>query len=91
MTAADPSRLAYWLLKNLNTRGGDLKLCGIRKSVRMLFEVVRMDRLFEIFDTSEDAASSNGWQQPGKGLPIITRPMVRIRRKSNRFFAAHAC
>ncbi|MGH9760008.1 MAG: STAS domain-containing protein [Blastocatellia bacterium] len=42
-------------LRHLNSSGGDLKLCGMTKPVRALFELVRMHRIFEIFSTREDA------------------------------------
>ena len=42
-------------LRTLNSRGGDLKLCGLTQQVRVLFELVRMHRIFEIFDTREEA------------------------------------
>ncbi len=42
-------------LRQVQARGGDLKLCSISKSVRALFELVRMHRLFHIFDTQEEA------------------------------------
>ncbi|MGE0827380.1 MAG: STAS domain-containing protein [Candidatus Binatia bacterium] len=42
-------------LHQLHAKGGDLKLYGISKPVRTLFEIVRMHRLFRIFDTREDA------------------------------------
>ena len=38
-----------------HAKGGDLKLCNILPSVRTLFELVRMHRLFHIFDTPEAA------------------------------------
>src|SRR4029077_19888305 len=38
-------------LRHLQTRGGDLKLCNMSKSVRALFELVRMHRIFPIFET----------------------------------------
>jgi anti-sigma B factor antagonist len=43
-------------LRQLHAKGGDLKLCGMSKSVRALFELVRMHRIFQIFDTPEEAA-----------------------------------
>lgn len=43
-------------LRRLNDKGGDLKLCGMTKQVRVLFELVRMHRIFEIFNTREEAA-----------------------------------
>jgi anti-sigma B factor antagonist len=42
-------------LRQLNASGGDLKLCGMTKPVRALFELVRMHRLFDIFNTKEEA------------------------------------
>jgi anti-sigma B factor antagonist len=42
-------------LRHLQSQGGDLKLCNIAKSVRALFELVRMHRVFHIFDTREEA------------------------------------
>jgi anti-sigma B factor antagonist len=39
-------------LRQIQTKGGDLKLCGMSKQVRTLFELVRMHRLFHIFDSS---------------------------------------
>lgn len=45
-------------LRQLNNAGGDLKLCEVSKPVRALFELVRMHRIFEIFNTKEDAVHS---------------------------------
>ncbi|HYM00378.1 MAG TPA: STAS domain-containing protein [Blastocatellia bacterium] len=45
-------------LRQLNASGGDLKLCGMTKPVRALFELVRMHRIFDIFGTREDAIKS---------------------------------
>jgi anti-sigma B factor antagonist len=45
-------------LRQLNGVGGDLKLCGMNKSIRSLFELVRMHRVFEIYNTREEAAHS---------------------------------
>jgi anti-sigma B factor antagonist len=42
-------------LRRLNAKGGDLKLCGMSKPVRAVFELVRMDRVFDILGTKEDA------------------------------------
>ena len=47
-------------LRQLNGVGGDLKLCGMTKPVRALFELVRMHRVFEIFNTREEAIRSFG-------------------------------
>lgn len=45
-------------LRQLNGKSGDLKLCSLTKTVRVLFELVRMHRLFEIFNTREEALSA---------------------------------
>jgi anti-sigma B factor antagonist len=42
-------------LRQLNSTGGDLKLCGLSKPVRALFELVRMHRIFDICDTKNEA------------------------------------
>jgi anti-sigma B factor antagonist len=45
-------------LRQLNATGGSLKLCSLAKPVRALFELVRMHRVFEIFNTEEEAIRS---------------------------------
>jgi anti-sigma B factor antagonist len=42
-------------LRKLNAKGGDLKLSGMSKQVRAVFELVRMHRVFDILGTKEDA------------------------------------
>jgi anti-sigma B factor antagonist len=42
-------------LRKLNAKGGDLKLCGMSKQVRAVFELVRMHRVFDICGTREEA------------------------------------
>jgi anti-sigma B factor antagonist len=56
----DSSGLGLMLssLRQVHTTGGDLKLCGMNKPVRALFELVRMHRVFEIFATREEAEAS---------------------------------
>ena len=44
-------------LRKLNAKGGDLKLCGMSKQVRAVFELVRMHRVFDILGTREDAVA----------------------------------
>ena len=43
-------------LRQLSAKSGDLKLCGMSKQVRALFELVRMHRIFDIYGTKEEAA-----------------------------------
>lgn len=43
------------LLKRMGERGGDLKLAGLRKKPRMVIEITRAYRVFEIFETLGEA------------------------------------
>jgi anti-sigma B factor antagonist len=45
-------------LRQLSAKSGDLKLCGLSKQVRGLFELVRMHRIFDIYGTKEEALSA---------------------------------
>jgi anti-sigma B factor antagonist len=45
-------------LKNVSTAGGDLKLCRVTRPVRTIFELIRLHRICEIFDTREQAVQS---------------------------------
>ena len=47
-------------LRKLNAGGGDLKLCGMSKQVRGVFELVRMHKVFDILGTKEDAVHAFG-------------------------------
>lgn len=51
-------------LRQVSAKGGDLKLCCMTRQVRAAFELVRMNRIFDIFETREDAvhafSASNG-------------------------------
>jgi sigma-B regulation protein RsbU (phosphoserine phosphatase) len=53
----DSSGLGAFLscLRHVPAQGGDLKLCGLSQPIRALFELVRMHRIFHIFDTQEAA------------------------------------
>jgi anti-sigma B factor antagonist len=42
-------------LRKLNAKGGDVKLCGMAKQVRAVFELVRMHRIFDIYGTKAEA------------------------------------
>ena len=41
-------------LRKLKSVGGDLKLCQMSASVRALFELVRLHRIFDIFDSRDE-------------------------------------
>ena len=45
-------------LKRLRTAGGDLKLCGMSKQILTLFQLVRLHRVLDIFNTREEALAS---------------------------------
>ena len=45
-------------LRVVAAREGDLKLFGMRDSVRALYELVRMHRIFEIVATEDDAVNA---------------------------------
>jgi anti-sigma B factor antagonist len=47
-------------LRQLAARGGDLKLCCTTKHVRAAMELVRMHRIFAIYDSREDAVAAFG-------------------------------
>jgi anti-sigma B factor antagonist len=53
----DSSGLGVFIscLRTLNAKGGDVKLCGMSKQVRLVFELVRMHRIFDIYGTREEA------------------------------------
>lgn len=57
VTFIDSSGLGVFLscLKILNQKGGDLKICNITKPVRVLFELVRLHQIIEIFNSTEEA------------------------------------
>jgi anti-sigma B factor antagonist len=57
VTFVDSTALAALVygMKRSRERKGDLYLCGLQQSVRMIFELTRLDRAFEMF-TSEDGA-----------------------------------
>jgi anti-sigma B factor antagonist len=48
------------ILKHLSVNGGDLKLCQVSKSVRTLFDLIRMHRICEILTTREEAIQAFG-------------------------------
>lgn len=45
-------------LRQLHATGGQLKMCGLLKPVRALFELVRMHRIIEIYNTQEEAVKA---------------------------------
>ena len=45
-------------LKRLRTAGGDIRVTGLSKSVRALFELVRMHKLLDVFNDRDEAVRS---------------------------------
>ena len=45
-------------LRDVNSRKGDFRLCGMSRSVLALFELMRMHRVFSIHDTASHAVES---------------------------------
>jgi anti-anti-sigma factor len=45
-------------LKKTTVLGGDLKLVGFQPAVHSMFELTRLNRVFEAFQTREDAINS---------------------------------
>jgi len=45
-------------LRQAHSTGGEIKLVGLTKSARALFELVRMHRVFEVFNSSAEAITS---------------------------------
>ena len=45
-------------LRSVNKLGGEIKLSCLQDPVRAIFELTRLHRIFEIFDSSEDAIKS---------------------------------
>lgn len=43
-------------LKNCRERNGDLHICSLQQPVRVIFELTRLDKAFDIFPTEEEAA-----------------------------------
>lgn len=56
----DSSGLGVFLsiLRLLNSRNGELKLASLNKAVRTLFELVSMHKIFEIYNTTDEAVQS---------------------------------
>ena len=45
-------------LRIVKSKGGTLKLCNLTPEVKQLFEMVMMDRVFDIFGTADEAMAS---------------------------------
>ena len=45
-------------LKHATSAGGDVKLCRVSRPVRTTFELIRLHRICEIFDTCDEAVAA---------------------------------
>jgi anti-sigma B factor antagonist len=56
----DSSALAVLVraVKRCRMRGGDVRLCGVQPSVRLIFELTRLDRVFDMFVDADEAVRS---------------------------------
>ena len=45
-------------MKRTREQNGDLRLCGLTQPVRMIFEMTRLDQVFEIFAHEADAVQA---------------------------------
>ena len=46
------------VLKRITERGGDMKIACLQKKPRMVFEITRAYKVFEIYDTVEEALNA---------------------------------
>jgi anti-anti-sigma regulatory factor len=51
-------------MKRARAQRGDLRLCGLQQPVRMIFEMTRLDQIFEIFGQAADAVQAFGLSEP---------------------------
>lgn len=45
-------------LKHCRERGGDLHLCSLQQPVRVIFELTRLDKAFDIFASEQEAVQA---------------------------------
>jgi anti-sigma B factor antagonist len=46
-------------LRNATAAGGDLKVCGVCKTVRSLFQLVRLHKVVDLFNSREEAVRAS--------------------------------
>lgn len=65
VTFIDSAALATLVsgMKRCRHVGGDLRLCGLQQSVKIIFELTRLDRAFSVYP-NEDAALSSFHERP---------------------------
>lgn len=62
VTFIDSAALAMLVrgMKRCRQQGGDLRLCGVQHTVRIIFEMTKLDRAFAMFTTEDEAKSAFG-------------------------------
>ena len=45
-------------LRQVTASGGDIKICGLRPEIQSLFALTRLNRVFDIFATAEEAVAA---------------------------------
>jgi anti-sigma B factor antagonist len=60
-------------LRQIHSTGGEIKLCGLTRPVRALFEMVRMHRIFEIFNNSTEALQSFQYKAAERSRDVVAR------------------
>ena len=50
--------IAIW--RRISSGDGEIKLCQVGASVRTVFEITRIHRILEIYDTEEEAIANYG-------------------------------
>ena len=71
MQFVDSSGLGVFImcLKRANAAGGDLKIAGMTKPVRVLFELVRFHKIIEVYNESEEAVAAFRRPSTSSGRP----------------------
>ena len=47
-------------LRRLNEKGGAMKLCGMTEQVKALFDLVHINRLFDVYETRQEGIGAFG-------------------------------
>jgi anti-sigma B factor antagonist len=55
-------------MKQCNKREGAFRLCSLQQTVRIIFELTRLDKAFDIFDSEEDAVTLPIGRQFGEAV-----------------------
>lgn len=46
------------IVRTLRNRGGDVLLFGLQNEVRSIFQITRLDKVFKVFETRQDALTA---------------------------------